>query len=61
MDKKELDLEFTDFPVCPFCGTEETDVAGIDDHGDNLNCGSCGKDYHVEVDVSVTYTTSVSA
>jgi len=59
MDIDKFDCDLTDFPVCPFCGNEETDVYAIDDHGDNLSCGVCSKDYHVEVNVSVTYTTSI--
>jgi transcription elongation factor Elf1 len=58
MKRSNFDTWNQDLPVCPHCGDTENDVFTIEERGDNLQCSSCGKDYHVEVNTSVTYTTS---
>lgn len=47
-----------DNAVCPYCGEENEDSWELDERGGDTECGSCGKEYHYERDVSITYTTT---
>jgi len=54
--------DFTDYPVCPYCGHVERDAWEIDfgpglDGDAETSCNSCGADYFCSRNVSVTYTT----
>lgn len=60
----KLDLEYTDEPVCPYCG-EQKSVADAEDwsllDNDNIHsrtCGDCEREYDVETHVSYSFTTS---
>ena len=56
------DFEYTDNPVCPYCGHVERDAWEID-FGPGLDgdaetfCGMCGKDYFVSRNTFVSYST----
>lgn len=58
----EHDCRYTREPVCPYCGhvgrgAFEIDF-GADLNGDaEIQCGSCGEDYHCEREVTVIYST----
>lgn len=56
------DTSFTDEPVCPYCGHEETDAWEIDfggcDGDTEHSCGSCGEDYHLSRQVTFHYASS---
>ena len=58
-----MDLEYTDFPVCPHCGAEEKDYWEImDEHtgdGDEteFECGACGGSVVVEIHMSLNFST----
>lgn len=56
--KTEIDHEYTDNIVCPYCGGEETDSWEFHEDSGDINCGSCHKEFHYERDISVSYTTS---
>lgn len=53
------DFEFNDTIICPHCGTDN----GCDDFHESAShdCHLCNKEFHVEVDYSVSYTTSKEA
>ena len=62
----DLELEFTDSPVCPKCGHEDIDwwdggdVSYLKSDGDETNteCPACPYKYNVIVNISHTFTTS---
>jgi len=49
------ETEYTDVPVCPHCGAEQS-TDDLHDHH-TIDCESCGKEMDVQVDYDVTYTT----
>ena len=59
-----MDHEYTDYAVCPYCGYVDKDSwelnlgPGLDGDGD-VSCNSCGKDFFVSRNVTVTYSTKV--
>ena len=55
-------IDFEDWPICPYCGKEDTDVtdlhAALDTgHTGSHSCPSCGRDYVVTIDASYSYST----
>jgi len=49
-------------PICPYCGTVETEVWDLDLMADDSNsvwCGGCGYEYAVVVHVTYAYTSSM--
>ena len=52
----EIDHEFTDNIVCPYCGYARQGDEDYEEHEDE--CYKCGKAFLVTPDYSVTYTTS---
>lgn len=53
---------YSDFPVCPYCGHLERDAWEIDfgpglDGNTHTWCGSCGKEYFLSRNVSVSYSS----
>lgn len=52
-----IDHECTDEIVCPYCGAKFSDDWELEDEQD-VECGECGKMFHMEPTFSVTYTTS---
>lgn len=63
MSDEEEDAEWRhfhgDFAVCPYCDYEDKDSWEIEDAegGCYASCNSCGEEYFVTRNVSVTYTT----
>ena len=56
---ESFDTEHRDFPICPHCGAEDKDAwMEFCDRGQNLECFQCGMVFHVERNVTVTFTTS---
>lgn len=57
-----MNTEFTDKPICPYCGHSERNVWEIDfggmDGDVEHTCGSCGEDYSLSRHVSVSYSSS---
>ena len=62
MTKNEFDIDFTDEPVCPYCGKVQWDAweidlgPGLDGEG-QISCGSCDKEFLIRRHCSVTYST----
>ena len=55
---KNIDHEYTDDIVCPYCGYTHRDSWELGaDYGDH-DCGSCGKIFLYERDIVVSYSTS---
>lgn len=58
---EEIDHEFTDNAVCPYCGHENLDSWELGDRGDDEcgedECGKCGKEYTWTRHVTVDYST----
>lgn len=52
----EIDHEYTDFVVCPWCGHVHLDSQEFDD-GSNT-CHECDKEFSLRIDQTVTYTTT---
>jgi hypothetical protein len=53
------DLNFTDAPICPWCGhIRDAWELGLED-GDTteVDCGECGKQYRVTASVNISYST----
>lgn len=53
----EIDTYGTDYPVCPHCGHKEDDYSEMTNAG-TYNCPACEKEYYLEPDFSVSFTTS---
>ncbi len=57
-ETKEIECEYTDEIVCPYCGYESGDSWEISaDSGDDV-CPDCDKKFHYERNVTVDYSTS---
>ena len=58
-----FECDYTDSPVCPYCGTESPDAwetdfrPGLDPNAE-IQCGACALIYHTVRNVSVSYSTS---
>jgi transposase-like protein len=49
------ETEGTQLPVCPYCGNEHENYFEFQD---GLHtCGACGKEFDVESETTVTFTT----
>jgi hypothetical protein len=57
--KKEIDHEYTDEVVCPYCGHEHSDSWEYGDGG-IVDCDGCEKKFFFERDVVVTYVSAKS-
>ena len=58
---QEIEHDWTDEVVCPWCGYEHTDSweRHMDNGGEEDEiCSGCGKNFTIECDISVTYSTS---
>lgn len=53
----EIDHEFTDEVVCPYCGREHCDSWEYSDDGTE-ECNDCGKTFNYTRNVTVEYSTS---
>lgn len=56
-DTKNIEHQFTDDIVCPYCGEEVGDSWEISSDSDTYECGGCGKTFYYTRDVTVTYST----
>ena len=60
--EKEIETDFTQELVCPYCGYEDTDSWEYDQNtfdgvlGD-IECGECGKTFHAQRNGEITYST----
>ena len=52
----EIDCEYTRQITCPYCGWVDMDRWEAGGSGD-MECDRCGKKFHFERDVTVTYST----
>ena len=45
-----------DYIICPYCGGENS----TDDRHEStdINCDECGKEFHVEINCNISYSTS---
>lgn len=62
MKKRSLQYWGKEEPICPYCDHVEQDCweqipNPMSEETQEINCGSCGKDYFCDPCVSVTYTT----
>ena len=59
-DKDEnIEHEYTQNIICPWCGAEDIDSWEIDgDYEEDVECEECGKTYIYERIVDVSYTTT---
>ena len=61
-----MDHEHTDYAVCPHCGYADHDSweldlgPGLEGDGET-SCASCGEDFFVSRNVTVTYSTKAIA
>ena len=60
----DYDTDYTDFPVCPYCGTEDQDwwdglPAKRDGSVWEIHCFRCAKHYMIEMRVETTFSTRV--
>jgi hypothetical protein len=55
--KEEIETEYTDNIVCPYCGYEDTDSWEHDDDSSEATCSDCGKDFRIEIHRSTTYSS----
>jgi predicted RNA-binding Zn-ribbon protein involved in translation (DUF1610 family) len=51
-----IDHTLTRLAICPYCGYEHPDSWEIQESG-LMDCESCEKEFHVEKQVEVSYTT----
>jgi transposase-like protein len=61
MDRKATSIEFSDYPICPWCeaiNTNEDDSteSGYIEKGEYV-CNNCGKSFYVSVNTKITYST----
>lgn len=54
---KEIDHEYTDEIVCPYCGCEFGDSWDIDGDSGELECYECEKEFEYHRHIEVTYCT----
>jgi hypothetical protein len=59
-EEKEIDCDFTDEIVCPYCGQEQGDSWAIipreSDDGET-NCGNCDKLFYFNIHREITYSS----
>jgi len=57
-----LELNYTEEPVCPYCGHKDHDAWGINFGGMEgetvSSCGNCGEYYTITRQVTIYYSTS---
>jgi hypothetical protein len=54
----ESDCYGTANAVCPWCGYEDEDSFELRGDSGDTDCPDCGKSFHYEREMVVTYTTS---
>lgn len=55
-ENEEIDHDFTDEVVCPWCGYEHSDSFEFQDTG-NKKCPECENEFSFEREIEVTYST----
>lgn len=58
MGIEKIDHKYTDEIVCPYCGYKESDSWEYNHNSDDMECTGCGKKFHYERNIEVTYTTN---
>lgn len=56
MKNKEIDCDWTDEVVCPYCGTEFLDSWEYEDEGEEY-CEECNKEFAFQRNVIVGYSS----
>ena len=56
--KFDGDTKYTSNIICPHCGYEDQDSWEMTKDSGEVNCSRCDKEFFVERDVTVTYSTS---
>jgi DNA-directed RNA polymerase subunit RPC12/RpoP len=56
MGNEDIDHEYTDTIVCPYCGYKHEDVFEFSDDGET-DCYKCGKEFSFTRIVTVEYST----
>ena len=51
------DCEYTNFPVCPWCGNHHHDVGDFGQQATEYDCEECGKPYWCSPELVMTFTT----
>jgi ATP-dependent Zn protease len=54
---KEIDHDYTDEIVCPYCGCEFSDSYEFDDDSGTMECYECEKEFEYYRHIEVTYCT----
>ncbi len=54
----EIEHEYTDEIVCPYCGNEYSDSWEYEEEGSKIECDSCNRKFNYTRNTSVSYTTS---
>ena len=58
MSNVEIEHEYTNEIVCPWCGYTHGDCGEYtNDNDDNFECNECGKYFSYQRDIEVTYST----
>ena len=57
MPEEEIDHEYTDEIVCPYCGYMHDCSWEFDERGGDISCEECHNEFEYEVDYSISYTT----
>lgn len=52
----EIDTQFTQEAVCPYCGAEQSDSWELEDN-DEYYCDECENDYLITRHTEITYCT----
>lgn len=54
----EIDHEYTNEAVCPWCGNEVGESWEFGDYVDDYECDDCGKHFNISRNTEITYCTS---
>lgn len=55
---KEIDHEYTNEVVCPYCGYKDRDSWELSDNDGETYCGRCDKEFAYTRNISISYCTS---
>lgn len=55
--RKEIDNEYTEQIVCPYCGDTNDDSWEYDSDEGEVDCPSCEKRFHYQRHRDISYTT----
>lgn len=58
IDREDIDSEYTDDVVCPYCGYEHSDSWEFSDDCCDIQCCFCENTFEMVRNVSVTYSSS---